>query len=307
MNQVDPLSFKSAAAGDVAPGRWHQILNALPDPVVLFNPAGQIDFANVAARKAFAASAGESCCHPTHGGSASLGCPLETVLATQAAVIVERVTQREDGKMHYVQITVTPLRDALGQIDGLLETHHDITQQRQEAQRLQLLQGHLLELAHRDALTNLANRRYLEMKLERLAADGSPRQCALLFADLDHFKPVNDVHGHITGDAVLTTIASRLRQVLRGTDLLARIGGDEFAILLEGATESGARAVAGKIIAALAEPVASLPEPNLLGVSIGICLFKTGAEMPATLLMQADQAMYRAKRRGGNQFDLLML
>ena len=309
MNQADMLSFREAQP---PAGRLLQMFEALPYPVLLFDVHGLLEFANRAAQD----------CPDTRPALQQLaaGASLAAVslpglgddkfaqlLATATPQSVELSLPQADGRPGYYQFTLTPLLDASGKVDGVLQTRHDVTRQRQEAQRLQLLQGHLLEMAHRDALTNLANRRYLELKLERLAADSASSLCALLFIDLDRFKPINDVHGHDTGDAVLAGVAARLKQALRGTDLLARIGGDEFAILLEGVTESGARAVAGKIIQALDEPFAELSPPNRLGLSVGICLFKSGAGMPAEVLIEADQAMYRAKRRGGGQFELRQL
>ena len=309
MNQADTLSFHAASS---PAARLQQLFEALPYPVLLFDVHGLLEFANRAAHG----------CPDTLPALQQLaaGAPLAAVslpglsedkfaqlLATATPQSVELSLPQADGKPGHYQCTRTPLCDASGKVDGVLQTRHDVTRQRQEAQRLQLLQGHLLEMAHRDALTNLANRRYLELKLERLAADSASSLCALLFIDLDRFKPINDVHGHDTGDAVLSAVAARLKQALRGTDLLARIGGDEFAILLEGVTESGARAVAGKIIQALDEPFAELSPPNRLGLSVGISLFKSGAGMPGEVLVEADQAMYRAKRRGGGQFELRQL
>ena len=309
MNQADLLSFREAQP---SAGRLLQMFEALPYPVLLFDVHGLLEYAN-------AAALGCPVSQPALQQLAA-GMPLAAVslpgladdkfaqlLATATPQSMELSLPQPDGTPGHYQYTLTPLCDANGKVNGVLQTRHDVTRQRQEAQRLQLLQGHLLEMAHRDAMTNLANRRYLELKLERLAADSASSLCALLFIDLDRFKPINDVHGHDTGDAVLSAVAARLKQALRGTDLLARIGGDEFAILLEGVTESGARAVAGKIIQALDEPFAELPPPNRLGLSVGICLFKSGAGMPAEVLAEADQAMYRAKRRGGGQFELRQL
>lgn len=309
MNQADMLSFREAPP---PAGRLLQMFEALPYPVLLFDVHGLLEFANRAAQR----------CPVSQPALQQLtaGAPLAAVslpglgddlfaqlLATATPQSMELSLPQADGQPGHYQFTLTPLCDAGGRVTGVLQTRHDVTRQRQEAQRLQLLQGHLLEMAHRDPLTNLANRRYLELKLERLAADSAVNLCALLFIDLDRFKPINDAHGHDTGDAVLAAIAARLKQALRGTDLLARVGGDEFAILLEGVSESGARSVAGKLLQAMLPPFAELSAPNQVGLSLGICLFKSGAPMPAEVLVAADQAMYRAKRRGGGQFELQQL
>jgi len=113
--------------------------------------------------------------------------------------------------------------------------------------------------------------------VDNLAKDNTARLCALLFLDLDRFKAINDVHGHVIGDRVLSTMAARLRGVVRTSDLLIRVGGDEFAVLLESTNESGARAVANKIIATLSSPVDGLSLPNSVSASVGITLFTSAA------------------------------
>ncbi len=286
MNPTDPLSFRPCQ--EPGSDRLRQVLLHLPQPLVLYAANGQLEYLNPAAQE--------------------LQVPHLSQISSAAAPLNREVRLNDShGNVRHFLINSQLLRNSAGEVDGLLESYTDITHQQQEAQRLQLLQGHLLELAHRDSLTNLANRRFLELALEKLAADKEQRIVALLYADLDGFKPVNDIHGHIVGDAVLGRVADRLRQTLRGTDLLARIGGDEFAILLDGISEAGAKAVASKIIQAIATPFADFPPPNQLGISIGICMFRTGPGMSKELFLQADLAMYRAKRRGGKQFELTTL
>lgn len=180
------------------------------------------------------------------------------------------------------------------------------------------LQGKLLaqeqqlaDMAHHDTLTGLPNRLLindrLDRELHRIRRNGNG--LALLFLDLDGFKPVNDQYGHQTGDLVLIEVARRLAKCVREVDTVARLGGDEFLILVsdsETPREAGER-VASACIAALAEPVAIDHQAIRIGVSIGIAFASPGhqgARSASLLLSQADIAMYRAKAGGRNRYAL---
>lgn len=150
-------------------------------------------------------------------------------------------------------------------------------------------------LATTDALTGLTNRVLLRERAEHALA-AAPR-LALLLMDLDRFKEVNDTLGHQAGDLLLQRIGPRIRAVVGVVDTVARLGGDEFAILLPGADAVDATHVAGKLLAALAEPF-DLDGYRLdVGASVGIALYPDHGADPTTLLRQADVAMYNAKRR----------
>ena len=160
-------------------------------------------------------------------------------------------------------------------------------------QRLAEAVDDLRHRAYHDPLTGLPNRAMLLDTLERWLATGSP--AALLYVDLDSFKPVNDTHGHDAGDRVLVTVASRLAGVVAGPCLVARLGGDEFALLVPPAS---ADAVAAAAIAAIGEPVSVRGTTVTIGASVGIAVHGTGA---GELMRRADVAMYRAKVHGRNQ------
>ncbi|MEC5205625.1 diguanylate cyclase (GGDEF)-like protein [Vogesella perlucida] len=311
MTRTDLSHLSSAGPVTADASRLQQILDLLPHPVMLFRPDHTVEYANAEARRLYGEPQHAPCHQYIHGigqpCDSGTPCPRQQVLERRQPITVEQACTDSFGQQRYYEITLAPLFTAHGELDALLETHHDVTARRLEAQRLQLLQGHLTELAHRDSLTGLANRRYLELKLDTLAKDNTARLCALLFLDLDRFKAINDVHGHVIGDRVLSTMAARLRGVVRTSDLLIRVGGDEFAVLLENTNESGARAVASKIIAALGVEVEGLSQPNSVSASVGITLFHSGSVMPRDILNQADSAMYRAKRRGGNDRELVRL
>ena len=159
----------------------------------------------------------------------------------------------------------------------------------------------LRDLAHHDPLTGLANRALLDDRLQQAIQRGrrKARGFSLLLVDLDGFKPVNDAHGHAVGDELLKGLATRLAATVRGTDTVARIGGDEFVVLLE---ESGddARAlhVGEKIVAVLGLPLEIGPHVVTVGASVGIACWPGDGEEPQALLRAADRAMYAAKRAG---------
>jgi diguanylate cyclase (GGDEF)-like protein len=162
----------------------------------------------------------------------------------------------------------------------------------------------LLKLALRDPLTGLANRAHFEESLARAAARAgrSGNLMALLYVDLDGFKLANDALGHDGGDALLKAIAARFAAQVRGGDTLARIGGDEFAVILENLlTADSAAVVARKLVAALEAPILVGHEEVRVGASVGIAFRPTDGVAPGDLVRAADRAMYAAKRLGGNR------
>ncbi|MEO8278843.1 MAG: PAS domain S-box protein [Ideonella sp.] len=179
-----------------------------------------------------------------------------------------------------------------GSIDGFVDVALDITEHRHEQERLQ-------ELAERDPLTELLNRAGFEGRLERALAQGKAAEQALLFIDLDHFKPVNDTHGHLMGDKLLQRFATRLAKLVRPTDAIARLGGDEFAILLDGVRDlSVAQAVAAKVLDAASQRFKIDGVELQIGASVGVALGSDGKHGGRDLLTRADAHLYRAKQTG---------
>lgn len=159
----------------------------------------------------------------------------------------------------------------------------------------------LRELTLHDPLTGLLNRRALDTELQRewsrLQRDGAP--FALLALDLDHFKRVNDRHGHLVGDEVLAQTAQRLRDTVRGSDLVARTGGEEFVVLMPGIDDAGARMAAERLRAAVAgTPFAVSAGPLPLSVSVGVATVCQPGSGPRDALQRADRALYAAKEGG---------
>jgi diguanylate cyclase (GGDEF)-like protein/PAS domain S-box-containing protein len=193
----------------------------------------------------------------------------------------------------WVEARFNPVRDAEGkliEIEGLLT---DITERKQADMRMALL-------ARTDALTGLNNRRvFVDATQQAVArARRGGKRCAVLYLDLDHFKDINDTLGHPIGDRLLQEIAARLTVGVRETDIVARFGGDEFAVLqsdLNDPTDAGT--LAGKLIEVVARPFSVEGNTIRAGTSIGIALCEP-EENPETLLSHADVALYRAKADG---------
>ena len=175
----------------------------------------------------------------------------------------------------------------------------------QDLTPMKLAEARIRELAERDPLTGLANRHVL---FERLAGDLGERRTpgtngALMLLDLDGFKEINDAHGHQAGDHLLRLIGDRLKSVLRDTDTIARVGGDEFAVIARGLHKAANAAdIAEKILAALREPMMLDQHLVRAGGSIGICLFPADGREPAELMKKADIALYAAKAAGRSTF-----
>lgn len=206
------------------------------------------------------------------------------------------------GGERWLRIATTPQRSSSGRPRGLIATIEDVTEQTRARAELDIAQAKLRHLADHDHLTGLPNRANLTDRLvaalERHRSSGTG--LAVLFCDLDGFKPINDRHGHVAGDGVLVEVADRLRSAVAGDAVVARMGGDEFVVLHEGALdEDGLVALAERLHGRLRPPFVADGEEATLAVSVGIAALAPGATSTSeTLLRVADQAMYEAKASG---------
>ena len=214
------------------------------------------------------------------------------------SVIYQRVHQLANGESRHIEIKLLPHSSEQGKVLGCFSVVTDITEHKLVEERIQ-------RVAHHDSLTGLPNRLLFNDRLQQtisLAKRGA-QQFALLYLDLDKFKAVNDALGHAAGDELLQAVATRIRQQVRESDTVARIGGDEFtAILPNLARPEEAELVARKIIAAVAAPfqLCSQQHTVTIGTSIGIALYPADGQVADTLVNAADAAMYRAKQVGSS-------
>ncbi|HWV09749.1 MAG TPA: EAL domain-containing protein, partial [Pseudomonas sp.] len=163
----------------------------------------------------------------------------------------------------------------------------------------------LTQLALHDTLTRLPNRLLLEDRIEQamLKVSRNGGHFALMFMDLDGFKPINDAFGHHVGDLLLREVGQRLRENLRAQDTLARVGGDEFVLLAELGDPNDAANVAGQIVSLISQPFVVADHQLRVSTSVGIALYPGDGNDQQTLLMNADAAMYHAKSAGKNGYS----
>ena len=196
-----------------------------------------------------------------------------------------------DGTSH-LGIRYIPLRLQSGEVDGFVVVARDITQQKQEERRL-------LSLSHRDPLTGVLNRAGMDDFLEEQWQSAAHVSIGLLYIDLDHFKPVNDRYGHAAGDHILRAFAKRLVQLVRPTDAVARRGGDEFVVALQGiSSHADAQIVADKVLAAARAPFNVGNTLIQIGASVGIATAASGDFAWQELIERADANLLHAKRAG---------
>lgn len=228
------------------------------------------------------------------------------VLATgETRTDIYRV-RHKDG--HHVWIEAVarciPADDGSGQPDLML-TARNISRRVAAEQALAESRRELERLSRVDALTDLANRRQFEerfaLALKRLQRHGMP--VALMCLDIDHFKQINDGHGHAAGDTVLQVFAKRLCDSVRETDLVARLGGDEFVILIEEAAPGAAETIARKVVDATSGAIDAGGTPLTITTSIGIA-YAQRPTAAATLMAKADAALYEAKKAGRNRYEV---
>jgi len=283
-------------------------LNSIGDAVLTADLQGNLTYLNLAAEK----MTGWSC-------KEALGLPLCQVFniidgatrltaenPAQRAITEDKTVGlgsdcmliRRDGSEAAIEDSSAPIHNRSGQVIGAVIVCHDVS----EARSMVLKMSHL---ALHDILTGLPNRLLLTERLSQAMglARRNRKQIALLFMDLDNFKQVNDSFGHAFGDQLLQMVAKRLVTCVRTTDTVCRQGGDEFVILLPEIEHSrDAAQVAEKLLAAIAEPQKIDDNELHVTLSIGISIFPDDGESVDLMMMNADNAMYKAKESGRNTY-----
>lgn len=217
---------------------------------------------------------------------------------TFSGVETRRITK--DGRLVDVSISGAVFLDPQGKPEGYVNTLQDITDRRMRDEELRFV-------AYHDTLTGLPNRKSFYMSLDDLLQHGSRRNTdrtwALMFLDLDRFKQINDTLGHDKGDQLLKQVARRLKNCLRETDRLFRLGGDEFTVILTHLSHDiDVARIAGKIMQALNRPFQINGHEVVTTTSIGVSVFPNDGLDVESLVKSADMAMYAAKENGGNRY-----
>jgi diguanylate cyclase (GGDEF)-like protein/PAS domain S-box-containing protein len=304
--QANALRRAASAALDAEKAWARAALNAIGDAVMTIDLHGTVTYMNQVAETLTGWSEPEA-----------LGKPLSRVFPlvdgkTQQTTItpgrraieenrtvglaLDCVLVRQDGSRLEIEDLAAPIHDPEGRVTGAVIVFHDASQS-------QVMLERMAYLAQHDALTGLPNRALLTERLSR--AIGLARRhhhlVALLYLDLDAFKPINDSLGHALGDSLLQAVATRLQDCMRDIDTVCRQGGDEFVILLaEIRQPDDAIKVADKLLAVLGRPYRIQDHELLITLSIGISLYPDDADDADTLMHNADTAMYHTKRNGRN-------
>ena len=206
---------------------------------------------------------------------------------------------RKDGTLFWSDLYIAPVKDDAGVVSHFIVVQYDITATKRYESELEFQ-------TNRDALTGLANRSLLRDRLSQAVSYayryGHP--IWVLFVDLDRFKFVNDTLGHQAGDILLTAVSSRLQAAVRDTDTVARMGGDEFVLILPERTDAGLSThIVQRIMDAIAQPLTIEGHEFFVSCSIGVAVYPADGDTPEELIKHADIAMYRAKETGRNNFQ----
>ncbi len=289
--------------------QWFVTLKSLGDAVIVADGQGLVSFMNPVAETLTGYSLLEA-----------TGRPVEEVFRIENDATGERVDDpvrrclagaslsgsgvhtsllSRDGRKIAIEETASPVRDAEHRITGVVQVFRDVTEKREMERRLAYQ-------AQFDHLTRIPNRVLfhdrLDQALERARRQGGP--LALLYMDLDSFKEVNDSLGHQAGDLVLREAASRLVSVTRGEDTVARMGGDEFTVIMTGFdSQAGILAAVGRIFGELSRPIRIGGQDLVVSASIGVSIYPRDGLEASELLRNADIAMYKAKERRSNAVE----
>jgi diguanylate cyclase (GGDEF)-like protein/PAS domain S-box-containing protein len=283
--------------------RLQNILHSVAEGIVTIAEDGRIETCNSAAELMFHAPQrglnGKNIAtliRALDGGDGDHPTP-DAIFASPGSV-KEASGMREDGTTFSLEFVCNELRHGRQKLYTAIL--RDISERKENEERIR-------KLAHHDSLTGLPNRNLLHDRmaqaLARVRRHGG--RLAILFVDLDKFKPINDKYGHKVGDLVLVEVARRLLESVRNSDTVARLGGDEFAVILEEvARPAEAAKVAAKIVNLLAAPIEALGQVCNIGASVGVALYPDDGADLDEVVKAADLAMYRVKNAGRNGYRM---
>lgn len=279
-------------------------INATSDEVVITDPRGTIRFVNPAFERetgyCFQEVVGQN---PRMLKSGKQGDDfykdLWTTISSGRTWQGEITNRRKDGTLYTEDTTITPVKNETGEIEHFVAIKRNVTEKIRARQKV------LDHLAYHDSLTSLPNRLMFSHKLTQSLARcrRSGAGLAVMFMDLDRFKGINDTFGHNVGDRLLEQVAARLTNSLRKVDIVARMGGDEFTIILTDVKSNKDVAdAAKKILHAISRPLVLEGRELLITTSIGIAMYPSQGDNAETLVRNADAAMYKAKEQGKNTY-----
>jgi diguanylate cyclase (GGDEF)-like protein len=233
-------------------------------------------------------------------------CVLKEVLKTGKPCSVKHKDILEDNEERIFEVEASPLWNPDGTLHGVLEVIRNITEDLSTEAQLREHRERLYHVVHHDTLTNLPNRMLLQDRLSRMMmkAKRNKTYVAILFLDLDRFKKINETLGHDIGDQLLLEVSKRLKNCVRKSDTVARIGGDEFGVVLDDLRDvKFVAVVARKFLQALSKPIIIQEYELYATSSIGISLYPDDGEDEDVLFRCADTALYRAKDAGKNNYQ----
>jgi len=219
---------------------------------------------------------------------------------TQGYWVGEVINRNKSGQLSTVILNISAVKNTTGQVTHYVGVATDISQ-------LKVQQEMLEHVAHYDALTQLPNRVLLADRLGQAIAQAQRNQTmvAICYLDLDGFKLINDTQGHQAGDIALKIVATRMTEVLRASDTAARMGGDEFVVLMSELDDiSSVKPLLERLLRAIDQPMDINGQRAHVSASMGVSLYPDNSEEPDTLLRQADMAMYQAKIEGKNCYRI---
>ncbi len=301
-----PAAVTTAAAARGRPTAW-ETLDSLGEGIITTDVSGRIDYVNQAAEQLTGVTALEALGQTItdiislvdEHDRRSLGDPVRHCLATQSRVTVGRrglMISRAGNHERSVELTVTPLKGQKGDLIGTVIVVRDVSELRGLTRQMSYQASH-------DALTGLVNRREFERRLEESLeiAHANTARHVLCYLDLDRFKAVNDSCGHLAGDNMLREVAALIKEAVRDSDTVGRLGGDEFGLLLVGCPLEKARQIADDVVRKVNEYRFVWKDKIFnIGVSVGLVELSRESGAPEELMSAADSACYVAKKRGNH-------
>jgi diguanylate cyclase (GGDEF)-like protein/PAS domain S-box-containing protein len=304
--EMGPRAMSVPAPARGRPTAW-ETLDSLGEGIITTDVSGRIDYVNQAGEQLMGVTAvdalGKSITDIIslldEGDRRSLGDPVRHCLATQSKVTVGRrglMISRGGGEERSVELTVTPLKGQKGDLVGTVVVVRDVSELRGITKQMSYQASH-------DALTGLVNRREFERRLEEALTTAHTNEArhVLCYLDLDRFKVVNDTCGHMAGDGMLREVATLIKETVRDSDTVGRLGGDEFGLLLVGCPLEKARQIADDVVRKISDYRFVWKDKIFnIGISVGLIEMSRESGAPDEVMSAADSACYVAKKQGNH-------